>query len=136
MPSVRLLLVTMKTLVTLALSSLLLVASVATNVANTSRVSQKFSSGIAGRITDPNGAVIVGAKITIVSRASHASVSRRTNTEGAYMVDLGPDVNDVDAEANGFKKATRKSIPVAREGCSYVDFVLQPTEPVMLKLIN
>lgn len=127
---------TMKHLIALTLSSLLLAASAPTNGANASHVLQKFRSGISGRITDRNGAVVVGAKITMVARSSHASVSRRSNAEGAYIADLDPDVYDVEAEASGFKKARRKSIPVLREGRSYVDFVLELTEPAIPRLIN
>ena len=126
----------MKYVIALTVSALLFAASVPTKGANAWHVSQKFRSGIAGRITDPNGSVIVAARITIVARSSHASVSRRSNDEGTYTADLDPDVYDVEAQANGFKTARRKSIPVLREGRSYVDFVLEPAEPATPRLIN
>ena len=124
----------MKHLIPIALLSTLLATSIATNAVNHSRVAQKFRSGISGRITDQNGAVVVGAKITIVSRSSNASVSRISNDEGQYVADLDPDVYDVFAEANGFKKAKRKSIPVEREGRNYVDFVLELPDDVIRKV--
>ena len=119
----------MKYLIAFTLSLMLLVASVATGGVNRSGAVNKFGSGIAGRITDPNGAVVVGARIKIVARSTKDVVSRKSNDQGEYVVDLNPDVYDVEADADGFKKTTRKSIPVVGEGRSYVDFVLEPKEP-------
>jgi hypothetical protein len=59
-------------------------------------------------------------------------VIRSTNDEGQYIADLDPDTYDVIAEANGFKTATRKSIPVAG-GRSYVDFVLSESEGAIIR---
>jgi len=103
----------------------------AANLAYGLHPTQKFRSGISGRITDRNGAVIVGAKITLVKRSSNISVVRKSNDEGEYVADLDSGTYDVSAVASGFKTATRTSIPVEREGRSYVDFVLQVAEPVM-----
>lgn len=89
------------------------------------RATQTFHSGISGRVTDRNGAVVVRARITIVAGSSKQSVIRTTNDEGQYVADLEPDIYDVSAEASGFKTVYRKSIPVSRESRSYVDFVLQ-----------
>lgn len=128
MLSIGLLLEPMKYVVALVLSSLL-ATSVVTTAGSVSRVSQKFRSGISGRTTDPNGAVVVGARIKIVARSTKTIVSQKSNDHGEYVADLEPDVYDIEAEADGFKKAKRKSIPVLRESRSFVDFVLQPKEP-------
>jgi len=126
----------MKSLLALALSSLVILVTVQSSVTKGRRVPAKLRSGIAGRITDQNGAVISGARITIVAHSSDASVVRKSNGEGQYVADLDPDVYDVVAEANGFKTAKRKLIPVLRESRSYVDFVLDVAEPIMPKLIH
>ena len=126
----------MKYLVALALSLLVVASLVQASGANRTHVSQKFRSGISGRITDPNGAVVVGARITILSRSSQAIVSRKSNTDGAYAIDLEPDTYDISVEAWGFKKATRKSIQVVRKSRPHVDFVLEVAPPVSPKLIN
>ena len=118
------------------LSSLLVIALVRTNTTSAPYTVQRFHSGIAGRITDPNGAVLVGARITIVSGSSQTVVSRKANTEGEYAVDLEPDTYDVSVEAWGFKKASRKSIRVMSKSRPYVDFVLEVAPPVTPKLIN
>jgi hypothetical protein len=123
----------MKYLFAIALS-LVLVTWASTNARSHSRAAQKFRSGISGRVTDPNGAVVVGAKITIIAHSANASVYRTSNDEGQYAADLDPDVYDVFVDANGFKKAKRKSIPVEREGRNYVDFVLELPDDVIRKV--
>ena len=90
----------------------------------------KFTSGITGRNTDPNGAVVVGVRIKITARSTKTIVNVKSNDEGEYVADLDPDTYDVEADADGFKKATRKSIPVLRESRSFVDFVLEPKPPL------
>ena len=119
----------MKSLLAFAIFLTLLIASTGSEQASGSSQSDKFKSGIAGRITDPNGAVVVGTRITIIARSTKAAVSRKSNETGEYVADLEPDVYDVEADADGFKKATRKAIPVLREGRSFVDFVLEPKPP-------
>jgi len=130
---VRWLSITMKYLIAITLL-LVLVACASTSARSHSRAVQKFRSGISGRITDRNGAVVRGAKITIVAHSSNASVSRTSNDEGQYAADLDPDIYDVFVDANGFKKARRKSIPVEREGRNYVDFVLELPDDVIRKV--
>lgn len=83
----------------------------------------EFKSGISGRVTNPIGAVIVDARIWIVSRRTKKGVLVKTNDVGEYAADLAEDVYDVEAEAPGFKKAKRKNIPVTN-GRNLVDFVL------------
>jgi hypothetical protein len=133
---VRLLLFDMRYLVALVLSLLVVASFVQANGANRAHARQKLRSGISGRVTDPNGAVVVGARITIVSQSSQALVSRKSNTEGGYAIDLEPDTYDVSVEEWGFKKATRKSIKVERKSRPLVDFVLEVAPPVTPKLIN
>ncbi len=117
----------MKHLITCALSLLLLTGVAATNGVGRSLLADKFPSGITGRLTDPSGAVIVGARVRIIARSMKRVFSFETNPEGEYVANLDPDVYDVEAEAAGFKKAKRKSIPVLREARSFVDFVLEPS---------
>ena len=88
----------------------------------------KFKSGIAGRVTDPNGAVIFDASISLVGRTTKKVVQVRTNDSGEYVADLEPEIYDVEAEAPGFKKAKRKYIPVQTQARSFVDFMLVPKE--------
>lgn len=116
----------MKRLLALTLSLLLVVVSFPVSATNAHGLSLKVRRGISGRITDPTGALVVGAKITIVGRSSHTTVVKTSNAEGQYVADLEPDTYDVVAAASGFKTATRTSIGVLRGSRSYVDFVLYP----------
>ena len=95
------------------------------NTTNANGVSQKVRRAISGRITDPNGALVVGAKITIVGRSSHTTVVKNSNAKGEYAADLDPGTYDVTAAAVGFKPATRTT-GVVRGSRSYMDFVLYP----------
>ena len=88
----------------------------------------KFKSGIAGRVTDPNGAVIVGATVNLTGHTTKYVAHVTTNENGEYTADLEPELYDVEAEAPGFKKAKRKNIPVQDQGRSFVDFMLVPKE--------
>jgi hypothetical protein len=103
----------------------LLVVSFPAGATNASSASQKVRRAISGRITDPNGAVVVTAQITIVGRSSHTTVVKNSDAKGQYVVDLQPDTYDVTAAAPGFKTATR-STGVLRGSHSYMDFVLDP----------
>jgi len=116
----------MKSLLALTFSLLLVVVSFPVNATDAHGVSKKVRRGISGRITDPNGALVVGAKITIVARSSHTTVIKTSNAEGQYAADLDPDTYDVVAAASGFKTATRRSTRVSRGSRSYLDFVLYP----------
>ena len=129
------LLVTMKRLLALTFSSLLVVVSFPVSATNAHGVSKKVRRAISGRVTDPNGAVVVAAKITIVGRSSHTTVVKRSDTKGQYVADLEPDTYDVTAAAPGFKTATR-STGVLRGSRSYMDFVLYPGDPVSPRVIR
>src|SRR5260370_18176030 len=80
----------MKRLLALTFSLLLVVVSFPVGATNAHGVSQKVRRGISGRITDPNGALVVGAKITIVGRSSHTTVVKKSNVKGQYVADLDP----------------------------------------------
>ena len=122
-------------LLALTFSLLLVVGSFPVSAPNAHGVSQKVRRAISGRITDPNGAVVVGAIITIVGRSSHATVIKKSNPEGQYVADLDPDTYDVVAAASGFKTATQRSTRVSRGSRSYLDFVLYPG-PVGNPIVN
>jgi hypothetical protein len=119
----------MKYVIGLTFSLLLVVVSFPVNATDSYGGSQKVRRGISGRITDPNGALVIGAQITIVGRSSGATVVKHSNTKGQYAADLDPDTYDVTATAPGFKTVTRTT-GVVRGSRSYMDFVLYPAAPV------
>ena len=115
----------MKLAFALTFSLLFVVVCFPISASNARGVSPKVRRAVAGRVSDPNGALVVGAKITIVGRSSHTTVVKTSNAKGQYVADLEPDTYDITAAASGFKTATRTT-GVSRGSRSYMDFVLYP----------
>ena len=71
-----------------------------------SALAQSQTTGrIAGTVKDQNGAVIVGAHVTVVNKATGSEREVATDTTGNYTVQsLTPGNYDVAFTANGFKK--------------------------------
>src|SRR2546426_7206468 len=65
---------------------------------------QEFTS-FRGRVTDPSGAIAVGAKITATDDKTGVSISTTSNEAGEYeLLGLPPGTFTIDAELTGFKK--------------------------------
>ena len=80
------------------LSALLLIA--ATFLPVTAQTSKALVSGI---VTDPSGAAVAGAKITITDVQRNQEYKAETNSSGVYrIIELTPSVYRVAAEAAGF----------------------------------
>ena len=83
---------------------------------------QAVYGSIFGTITDPSGAAVAGAKVTVTSAAKGTSVEATTNTDGNYSVThLIPDVYNVRAEGAGFKAFEQKNVPVSADAGARVD---------------
>lgn len=83
---------------TLILRGLILVLLGATTAAYA-----QFSSSMQGTVTDPSGAVIVGATITITNNGTGVSQHTKTGSEGVYrFVSLAPGYYHVVATSAGF----------------------------------
>jgi hypothetical protein len=68
---------------------------------------------MAGTVRDPNGAVIVGAEVTITSVATGEQRKVTTDSDGNYTVPLlSPGIYRVKVTANGFNSALFDSAPV------------------------
>lgn len=64
-----------------------------------------------GVVTDPSGAVVAGAKVTIINEATHLERSATTNESGSFVVpNLPPGNYSVAVEAAGFKKQTTTAV--------------------------
>ena len=69
---------------------------------------------IGGLVTDPSGALIVGADVTVRNVGTNASRTLKTNDAGLYeAVSLQPGDYDVKASKPGFATLTRTGITVA-----------------------
>ncbi|MGA7358881.1 MAG: carboxypeptidase regulatory-like domain-containing protein [Candidatus Sulfotelmatobacter sp.] len=74
---------------------------------------QGASGRIVGRVADPTGAVLAGAKITLVNEATAISRDALTNDSGDYtFVNVVPGTYTVQFELTGFKKNVQKSVIV------------------------
>jgi hypothetical protein len=83
---------------------------------------QAVYGSILGSVTDPSGAAVNGAKITVTSQTRNVSTDATSNESGNYGVThLIPDVYVVRVEAQGFKTLEFKNIQVSADTGSRVD---------------
>jgi len=72
------------------------------------------TGAVSGSVSDPSGAVIADARITVVSEETDASRKARTTADGFFRVSLLPPGDySIGVEANGFQSKTIRSIHVA-----------------------
>jgi hypothetical protein len=80
-------------------------------LASTARSQQLATSTISGRITDPQGAVIYGAKVTLTQNSTGLRRETTTSDEGIFVLtNLNPGEYGVKVEAGGFAAKEFKSI--------------------------
>jgi hypothetical protein len=108
----------MKRTVLAAVVTLGLLCTVWTSMAS----AQAVYGSIAGTFTDPAGAAVSGAKVTVTSVSKGSVVEATTNADGNYSVGhLIPDVYNVRGEASGFKSFEAKGITVTVDTSTRVD---------------
>jgi outer membrane receptor protein involved in Fe transport len=74
-------------------------------------LAQSTGGRIMGRVTDPSGAVIAGASVTISNDATGVSNDTQTSKSGDYAFPtVAVGTYTIDFEATGFKKLTRKQV--------------------------
>ncbi len=83
------------------------------------------SSGISGTVTDNGGAVIPGAKVTIVNTATRQTVNTVTSSAGQYAsTGLLPGRYTVTVISPGFAKSIKNQVNVEVSSQSTLDFAL------------
>ncbi len=83
---------------------------------------QAVYGSIFGTITDPSGAAVPGAKVTVTSASKGTTFETTTNTDGNYSVThLIPDAYNIRAEGAGFKAFEQKGITVSADAGARVD---------------
>ena len=76
-------------------------------------LAQDTRGTIAGRVADPSGAVVPGAKVTATHVATNTKTEATTNEQGSYLIPyLLPGTYQVTAHAAGFKLFTGGGIEV------------------------
>ena len=74
---------------------------------------QEFRSTLTGRVTDPTGAVVVGAQVTAVETATNTAYHTVTTNDGLYTFPvLLPGTYSLEVESKGFKKYTQNGIVI------------------------
>src|SRR5262245_941443 len=97
---------------------------------------QAATATLSGRVTDPNGAVIAGAKVTAAQKATGAKRETVTNSEGVYaLTNLIPGDYEVRIDARNFPQALVRRIELNVGQQAIFDGTLQasgPTEIITL----
>ena len=76
-------------------------------------VGQIYFGGIVGTVTDPSGAAIPGASITVLNTGTGSTLRTTTNREGEYqMMHLVPGVYSVTSSMKGFNKTIVTDVTV------------------------
>ena len=95
---------------------LVVLAAVAAVACGTA-VAQKDTGGIAGTVTDPSGAVVGGAKVTITDVDRGTAVTTTTNGQGEFVVSpLKVGRYTVTIEKSGFQKTVLGPVKVDVQG--------------------
>jgi hypothetical protein len=111
----------MKTRVSLLLGTIAVFVFLGTMGAPRASAQAVYGS-IFGTITDPSGAAVAGAKVTVTSTTKGTIVDTTSNSDGNYSVThLIPDLYNIRAEGSGFKAFEAKNINVSADAGSRVD---------------
>ena len=90
---------------------------------------QTTTGSIVGTVTDPSGAVLSGASVTVTNMGTGISVKTNTDSAGNYVVSpLLVGRYSVSVEAPGFKRAVASDITVNVQDRVRVDLTLQVGE--------
>jgi hypothetical protein len=107
----------------ICLAVLLLAVSVLTMQ---SASAQAVYGSILGTVSDPQGAAVVGAKVTVTNTNKATSDTATTNESGNYSVThLVPDIYSVKVEGQGFKASESKGVVVSADTSVNIDVKLE-----------
>lgn len=88
--------------------------------------SQTFYGSIRGQVTDPNGAALQNARVSVVDPATSISRVTTTNDAGEYVFNaVTPSGYAVAVEAAGFRRLERKNVLVGTQAALTLDFQLE-----------
>src|SRR5262249_49188473 len=87
---------------------------------------QEDRATVIGQVTDSTGAVIVGAKIRIVSIDTGIETSAASNADGGYLAaSLPAGRYSISAEATGFKRVENRDVVLRIQQIARFDFALE-----------
>src|SRR5260370_16409708 len=74
---------------------------------------QSTGGRIRGTVMDPSGGAVVGATVTLINEATHATRVVQSGANGEYIfLEVPVGAYEIDATSQGFKKSARKGIPL------------------------
>src|SRR5262245_29798756 len=80
---------------------------------------------ITGVVTDPSGAVVAGAEITIMATATNAAKTTVSGTGGQYNVPVAPGAYQVQVSLPGYKKYLAGNVVVTAAATVRLDIKLE-----------
>src|SRR6202162_707687 len=87
-----------------------------------------YTGKLSGEVTDPSGAVIAGAKVTLTDQATNVQMSVTTDSKGIYVLTgLRPATYTILIEATNLGSVERKDIVLAVSQESNLNFTLSPS---------
>jgi hypothetical protein len=91
---------------------------------------QAATATLSGRITDPTGAVIVGANVTIIRKDTGIERHVTTNSEGLYVLaNLSPGKYEVKIQATNFAQSVTRLVELNVGQQIMLDATLQASGP-------
>ncbi len=108
-----------------------LIATVLMSLLIGSSVFGQTSKGfIVGNITDPDGAVIVGASVKITNASTGVSRETVSSSDGSFRIDaVDPGTYKVEVSQTGFKSVTRRNVIVVAAQTATAQFQLEVGAP-------
>jgi Carboxypeptidase regulatory-like domain len=87
---------------------------------------QAGRGGVSGNVTDPAGAVIPGANLTLLNPATGVALHSTSNSAGFYtFISLNPGVYQVTASQKGFATTTQEKVEVVVDQVTQVNVSLK-----------
>ena len=87
---------------------------------------QLYTASVTGTVTDPSGAAIVSAHVTLVDAEKGYSYTASTNGEGRYLFrEVPPGTYQISAEAQGFQTERKEGIRLEVNQSADVSFSLK-----------
>jgi hypothetical protein len=95
------------------------------------------SGEISGLVTDPSGAIVSGANVTITNKATGATRNVTSNSEGLYSFpSLGPGVYELKVEQSGFKTIRLDNVKIEVQQTARLDVSLEVGQVDEMVTIN
>src|SRR5580692_75927 len=85
----------------------------------------QFRASIQGTVTDPTGALIPNAQVTLTDNGTNATQTSTSNSDGVYnFAQLPPDQFTITATAPGFTKKVLQHVTIIPEQANSIDIQL------------